>query len=202
MEEVTSGPGRDEGSLESEQLARYVRFLEGAFIRSASVTMGGEDLMRLLSDARERLCPDAVDFLSPVRSSVGRWSSASPVVVLRSGIRSVVPLDDILFFATDEDCVVVQTEQGRFPFPHSIGKTELALDMWGFFRAHRSYLVNLSRISSVEETAGGMGTVRFDTELPVTAKVSRRKVNDLLLAIGSWRRGLVPAWEAGVARGL
>ena len=183
------------GDLAMEQLAKYARFLEVAFVRCGSQTLGNERLRSVLSEARELICPDAVDYLGSVRATVDRWASVSPILAMCSGRRQAVPLWDILFLTREDGEPLVQTERGRYHCSISLDRAEVMLEAKGFVRSHRSFLVNISHATSVDDLGDGSGIVRFGVD-GVCAKVSRRKLNEVQAAFGRWRREVVPTWQA------
>lgn len=67
--------------------------------------------------------------------------------ILYAGQRSI-KVSDILFFETEDRNLKVHTTQGDFICTNTMGHVEKKLLSKGFFRTHRSYLVNLSMVHS------------------------------------------------------
>lgn len=57
-----------------------------------------------------------------------------------------VKLKDILFIETEKRNVVIHTKEQSFVSNRKIEELEEELKEWGFFRSHKSYLVNLTNI--------------------------------------------------------
>ena len=55
-------------------------------------------------------------------------------------------LQDILFIETEKRNVVIHTKEQSFISNRKIDELEEELKEWGFFRSHKSYLVNLANI--------------------------------------------------------
>lgn len=89
-------------------------------------------------------------------------------------VRYVVARDDYAFLQTNEDCYFTTA---------SLAQLEKRLEGHGFFRVHRSYLVNLSLVKEVEPAAGGsLSLYMRDTDEKIP--VSRRRVATLKKALG------------------
>lgn len=61
-----------------------------------------------------------------------------------------IPLCEILFIETDKRNVLIHTEQQKVVSNRKIDELEQELKEYGFFRCHKSYLVNLDKIDSIE----------------------------------------------------
>ena len=185
--------------LVSAQLAKYARLLEAAFVECASPVIEEDRLKASLADARALDCPDAVDYLGSVSSTVDRWSSHSPILAMSSGRRQAIPLWDILYLTRVDDEPFVQTDHGRYHCSLSLDKAELMLDAKGFVRTHRSYLVNISRAAMLDVQRDGSGRVLFCGSESF-AMVSRRKMRAVQEALASWRREVFPIWAKSRTR--
>ena len=62
----------------------------------------------------------------------------------------VVPTESILFVETYGRNLLVHTEKSVYRLYESIGSMEEKLDSETFFRVHRGYIVNISRIESIK----------------------------------------------------
>ena len=63
----------------------------------------------------------------------------------------------------------------------SIGTLEETLSPWGFFRSHRSELINLSRVRAIH---GDSDSAEIEMEDGQRAAASRRRLADLKRRIG------------------
>ena len=62
-----------------------------------------------------------------------------------------VKVKDILFIETEKRNVVIHTKQDDFISNRKIDELETELSEWGFFRCHKSYLVNLENIQKFDK---------------------------------------------------
>lgn len=83
----------------------------------------------------------------------------------------VVPIESILFVETYGRNLLVHTDKNIYRMYESIGSMEEKLDSEIFFRVHRGYLVNISRIESIK----GKTAIVAGNEV----MISRDKVKDL-----------------------
>lgn len=63
-----------------------------------------------------------------------------------------VPIGDILYIETDKRNIVVHTSDNRLISNRKIDELEEELKDYGFFRCHKSYLVNLENIAQLGKT--------------------------------------------------
>ncbi len=61
----------------------------------------------------------------------------------------LVPVSDILFCTRTGDNSVVVTSVGEFRVSKTLDALEARLARYGFFRAHRAYIVNLLQVRSI-----------------------------------------------------
>lgn len=90
---------------------------------------------------------------------------------------------DILFVAATEGRTMLRTITGELPTQFTLGELEERLARRGFFRAHRSYLVNLQHVKSViPYTRNAFSLILDDpdeTEIPLS-KSSAAELRELL----------------------
>lgn len=90
---------------------------------------------------------------------------------------------DILFASADGDRTFLHTAAGPIASHFNMGELEQRLARSGFFRAHRSYLVNLQRVKEViSYTRDSFSLVLDDpaaTQIPLS-KASARELRELL----------------------
>ena len=79
---------------------------------------------------------------------------------------------DILFADAEEGRAFLQTYEGRLPTQFTLAELEERLARSGFFRAHRSYLVNLQHVKEVIPYTRNSFSLRLDdaenTEIPLS----------------------------------
>lgn len=90
---------------------------------------------------------------------------------------------DILYAATDESKTTLYTKNGPVPTHLTMTEVEERLARQGFFRAHRTHLVNLQHIKEVVAYTRNSYTIVLDdaaaTEIPLS-KTAARDLRDLL----------------------
>ncbi|MBN1427450.1 MAG: LytTR family transcriptional regulator DNA-binding domain-containing protein [Anaerolineae bacterium] len=91
---------------------------------------------------------------------------------------------DLLYAIADDDQTRLHTLQGQSILSHlTMGELEARLGRNGFFRAHRSYLVNLQRVKAVIPYTRDSYTLILDdqsnTEIPLS-KSAAKELRDLL----------------------
>ncbi len=106
------------------------------------------------------------------------------IPVDRSGRKLLLAGEDILFISAYDDYTYVHTADGRYLSTLSMNALQQRLAGLGFFRTHRSYLVNLRRVKEVVPMYGGTLLLtladRDGTQIPV----SRRRVAGFKRALG------------------
>jgi ABC-2 type transport system ATP-binding protein len=90
---------------------------------------------------------------------------------------------DILFAEAESGRACLQTAEGRMPTQFTLSELEERLARSGFFRAHRSYLVNLQHVKEVIPYTRNSFSMRLDdpqaTEIPLS-KTAAGELRDLL----------------------
>ena len=91
---------------------------------------------------------------------------------------------DILFADAHEGKAYLQTREARLPTQFTLSELEERLSRSGFFRAHRSYLVNLQHVKEVIPYTRNSFSLRLDdgdnTEIPL----SKAAAGDLRVLLG------------------
>jgi Response regulator of the LytR/AlgR family len=107
-----------------------------------------------LEKVRQRLSPNTQEEDSPVNKLL----ESGPVqeeklqrVAVRSGQKiRIIPVNDVLYFESDGDYVLIHTAEGRFLKEKTMKFFESHLDERQFVRVHRSYIVNVEQIKGME----------------------------------------------------
>ena len=90
---------------------------------------------------------------------------------------------DILFASADEGRAIIVTATGQVPTQYTLVELEARLARSGFFRAHRSYLVNLQHVREVIPYTRNSFTLRLNdqkqTEIPLS-KSAASELKELL----------------------
>lgn len=147
--------------------SRFAEALGRARDALAGATGPGADVLRLLEEIRSGLpAPAAATSGAPVRISARRGAK-------------IVLLDpsDVAFFEADDTIVHARSGEGRYLVDKTLQELEAQLAP-AFFRIHRGYLVNLSRIGEI--VPGEAGTFRIvlkddaKTQLPLSRRQAQR----------------------------
>jgi ABC-2 type transport system ATP-binding protein len=84
---------------------------------------------------------------------------------------------DILYVTTELSQTYLQTVEGRLPAQYTLTELEGRMARSGFFRAHRSYLVNLQHVKEVVPYTRNSFSLILDdaagTEVPLSKSAAR-----------------------------
>lgn len=99
------------------------------------------------------------------------------------GAVALVDPGDIFYVYAQEDRAFLQTAEGSIPTQFTLAELEQRLSRSGFFRAHRSYLVNLQHVKEVIPFTRDSYTLRLKdaegTQIPLS-KSAARELQELL----------------------
>jgi diguanylate cyclase len=104
--------------------------------------------------------------------------SATVLPVERNGTTHYLPIETVVFVRADTHYTSVFNGRTRLFCSLAIGDVEQRLDPARFLRVHRSYIVAVDRIASLQR-AGDGGVAHFDTEDPASVPVSRARYSML-----------------------
>ena len=121
-----------------------------------------------------------VEHIKPLNLPV----SVERIPVVKSGSKVLVPIDQIRFIEAKDDYSCIYTESDRFLSTISLQKLEDRLVGHGFFRIHRSYIVNLEYVADVEVISAGILQLTIQGFEDQHISVSRRRVVALKRALG------------------
>lgn len=143
------------------------------------------EILRLLEEIRAGLKRGE----SPAPPVVVPGESAGPAAPLRIPVRrahKIVLLEpgDILWFEAEETIVYARTEEARLLVEKTLNDLETILAP-SFFRIHRAYLVNLSRIAEIQPEEGGTARIVMKDAQHTALPLSRRQAR-LLRDILPW----------------
>ena len=113
----------------------------------------------------------------------GRADMPFKIPARLEGKVALVNPGDILYATVEDNHSFLQTTNGRIPTHLNLSELEERLARSGFFRAHRSYLVNLQHVKEVISYTRDSFTLILDgpnrDEIPLS-KQSARELRDLL----------------------
>lgn len=124
----------------------------------------------------------AVSKLSPAADAAPARVERIPVE--KAGKKLLVSVEDILYIMAKDDYSYPHTEADRYLSTMSLASLEHKLETSGFFRVHRRYLVNLSRVKEVVPMYGGTLLLTLTDATGTQVPVSRRRVPALKKALG------------------
>lgn len=137
-------------------------------------------LMKPVSEERlkatiERIVPKA----KPAQYQPTPTQHTKKIPVDYKGRYKLVTAEDIYYFATEEGGIVAVTQEGSFPVNMSLTELETTLQPHGFFRCHRSFLVNLNRVAEVIPWFKGKYLLVMEDVVQSEVPVSRTYIKDL-----------------------
>ena len=106
----------------------------------------------------------------------------SKIMVTKSGKKFFVPIKDVCYIMAKDDYSYIFTSDDRYLSTKTLVKIEAQFEETSIFRIHRRYLINLSKVISVNSVKNGALTLAVEgteEELPV----SRRRVPALKQAL-------------------
>ena len=106
------------------------------------------------------------------------------IPVEKAGKKLLVNVEDILYVMAKDDYSYLYTSTDRYLSTISLAQLEVKLEPVGFFRIHRRYLVNLSRVKEVVPMYGGTLLLTLSDAAATQIPVSRRRVPALKKALG------------------
>lgn len=106
------------------------------------------------------------------------------ILVEKAGKRLLIPVEEILYIMAKDDYSYLHTAAERYLSTMSLASLETKLEQAGFFRIHRRYLVNLSRVKEVVPMYGGTLLLTLTDMDSTQIPVSRRRVPALKKALG------------------
>ena len=160
--------------LKPVRLGRLKQAVDKARARHASASAPG-GLMETSSS--HGLAAQAGAPSAPGSSSAPRYLER--ISVEERGVYQVIPIDDILFFESEDGIVVVQTRQSRHITDFSLKFLEQSLDPKTFFRSHRSTIVNIDAIASIAPWGAGTYRLILDRERDIGVPLARSRASEL-----------------------
>jgi len=91
---------------------------------------------------------------------------------------------DILYADASEGRTVLVTVEGRLPAPYTLAELESKLARSGFFRAHRSILVNLQHVKEVIPYTRNSFSIRLDDPAGTKIPLSKSAAAELKVVFG------------------
>ena len=133
--------------------------------------VSAERLAAGLDRARQRLAAGAPGPPPAALARAARPGARLERVLVRDGEKvHVVPVARVDYFEAQGDVVVVRAGESRLRKATTLGELEAGLDPERFLRVHRSYILNLDRLSGLELYAkdSRVAILKDGTRLPVS----------------------------------
>jgi two-component system LytT family response regulator len=134
-----------------------------------------ERFQEAIDRARERrrakaAPPSADDIAGIVREAKPKSGPAGRVLIRDGANVHVLPVDKIDYVEAQDDYVAFKSEGKQYLKDQTLSAVETTLDPARFVRIHRSFILNIDRISKVELYAkdSRMAILRDGTRLPVS----------------------------------
>ena len=130
-----------------------------------------ERFQEAIGRARERIrARTAIPVDEILRDAKPRTGHAERVLIRDGANVHVLPVDKIDYVEAQDDYVAFKTEGKQLLKDQTLAAVEATLDPARFVRIHRSYILNIDRISKVELYAkdSRMAILRDGTRLPVS----------------------------------
>jgi two-component system, LytTR family, response regulator len=130
-----------------------------------------ERFLEALERARERLrAKEAIPVDELIRDARPKIGPAERVLIRDGGNVHVLPVDKIDYVEAQDDYVAFKSEGKQYLKDQTLGAVESTLDPRRFVRIHRSFILNIDRISKVELYAkdSRIAILRDGTRLPVS----------------------------------
>jgi DNA-binding LytR/AlgR family response regulator len=136
--------------------------------------------------SEERLARTVQRLRSALRNEPvkGSGPELAKVPVTRRGETLLLDHDDVYYAEADGDYSRIATYDERYFSTQSMRELEDLLPSARFFRIHRSYLVNLQKVASLEQAAPGRWQVRLADSGGTTLEVARRQTKGLKQHLG------------------
>ncbi|MCY9662990.1 LytTR family DNA-binding domain-containing protein [Paenibacillus chondroitinus] len=109
-------------------------------------------------------------------------TSVKLALELEEGIRYVSP-KDIMYISKEIKHVQVHLHDKAYNVSYTLSELEQKLEPYGFFRCHKSYLVNLAAISEMKTWVNGAYNLLMEDAGRSTIPVSRNYVKQLRLKL-------------------
>ncbi len=119
-----------------------------------------------------------------IRPKVVTAQSVERLPVEKAGHKVLLPVDEIRFIEAKDDYSCIYTEEDRYLTNTSLAQLEKRLPSSSFFRAHRSYIVNIDSIEDVESVSTGVLKLGLAGIIDRKITVSRRRVSSLKQILG------------------
>ncbi len=122
---------------------------------------------------------EAVIKRSSRRASSREARGINPIPARKGEKIVLIDPDTIVFINIQRDSTYIHTDEGKFLSDHTLGELEKVLDREKFFRAHRSYIVNLRRVKEITKHGASAYELTMNDKINSKVPMSRRQSAEL-----------------------
>ncbi len=131
---------------------------------------GAERFDGALRTAKQRIggSPTSIAELAQASRAPGEFADR---IVVRDGAKvTIIPVEKIDYIEAQDDYVGIASEGRKHLKQQTIGSLEAALDPRTFLRIHRSYILNVDRMSKIEPYSkdSKVAVLKDGTQLPIS----------------------------------
>lgn len=121
---------------------------------------------------RYLLKPMEPEVIQPLMRHVQKALGRNKKLLIKStDCEHILPLQDLIYLSAEDKYTILYTKEGHFIDRRALNEYEEMLQMYGFYRIHRKYIVNSYYHKSMQK---GRVTLSTGAELPI----SRRRSGD------------------------
>jgi two-component system LytT family response regulator len=139
-----------------------------------------DDLIQAVEKAEKLLVQELNQQLGVLADNMQTQDRLKKKIILKTFDNiHLVKVSDIVYCESDDNYTRFHLENKSILVSTTLKEYEEMLGEYGFFRAHRSYLVNLGHIETFEKADGGAIILTNDKKVPVSSR-KKEQLLDLL----------------------
>lgn len=131
-----------------------------------------DDLVQAVQKARQTIQSDFNTQLENLNEHLNNQDKTNKKIIIRTAENiHLVKVKDIVYCESDGNYTTVNlVDEARIIVSSTLREYEDLLLEYGFFRVHKSYLINLRFISRFEKAEGGMIVLETGAKIPVASR--------------------------------
>jgi DNA-binding LytR/AlgR family response regulator len=115
--------------------------------------------------------------LDKIRNAAVNQNRYQKIVISEDNEIHIYDPEEVLYFSSEQGNTIAVTKHGRHKTKDSLDFWENSLAGKGFFRCHRSFMVNINRIKKISSWFGNTYSIKLD-RTDENIPVSKRKVKE------------------------